>query len=120
MNASQMLRILLAIASLPLLGFFHPLQNIHAQSIEELLQTRGLSFEQAQQMAQNAGVDPNNPNELAAFARQNGVPESQIQQYLVQLRQRENEGIEATNSMDLTETVVISEDIQEQPTPVPD
>ncbi len=118
MNAPQMSRTFLALASLLLVGLFQPLQNLQAQSIDELLQSRGLSFEQAQQMAQNAGVDPNNPNELAAFARQNGVPESQIQQYLVQLRQRENEGIEATNSMDLTETVVISEDIQEQPTPV--
>ena len=77
-----------------------------------------LAFEQAQQMAQNAGVDPNNPDELAAFARQNGVPESQIQQYLVQLRQRENESMEVTNTTDLTETVVVNpEDIQEQPTP---
>ena len=117
MNAPQMTRTFLAIVSLLLVGLFHPLQNLQAQSIDELLQSRGLSFEQAQQMAENAGVDPNNPNELAAFARQNGVPESQIQQYLVQLRQRENEGMEATNTTDLTETVVASEDIQEQPTP---
>ncbi len=37
--------------------------TLKAQSIDELLQSRGLTFEQAQQMAQNAGVDPNNPNE---------------------------------------------------------
>ena len=61
MNAPQMSHILLALASLLLVGLFHPLQNLHAQSIDELLQSRGLSFEQAQQMAQNAGVDPNNP-----------------------------------------------------------
>ena len=117
MNAPQMTRIFLALVSLFLVGLFHPLESLQAQSIDELLQSRGLSFEQAQQMAANAGVDPNNPDELAAFARQNGVPESQIQQYLVQLRQRENEGMEATNTEDLTETVVASEDIQEQPTP---
>lgn len=110
-------RAFLVVFSLLLTGILSPNQGLHAQSVDELLQSRGLSFEQAQQMAQNAGVDPNNPNELAAFARQNGVPESQIQQYLVQLRQRENEGMEATDTTDLTETVVSSEDIQEQPTP---
>lgn len=117
MNAPQMTRIFLALASLFLVGLLHPLEHLQAQSIDEFLQTRGLSFEQAQQMAANAGVDPNNPDELAAFARQNGVSESQIQQYLVQLRQRENESMEATNTVDLSETVVASEDIQEQPTP---
>jgi len=75
--------VLLCTLFLPNLTSNHTLK---AQSIDEMLQSRGLSFEQAQQMAQNAGVDPNNPNELAAFARQNGVPENQIQQYLVQLR----------------------------------
>lgn len=117
MNAPQLSRISLALASLFLMGLFHPLEHLQAQSIDELLQSQGLSFEQAQKMAENAGIDPNNPDELASFARQNGVPESQIQQYLVQLRQRENEGIEATNTEDSTETVVALEDIQEQPTP---
>ena len=102
-----MSRILLTLASLFLVGVFHPFQNLQAQSIDALLESRGLSFEQAQQMAQNAGVDPNNPSELAAFARQNGISESQIQQYLVQLRQRENEDIVATNDADLTETVFL-------------
>jgi hypothetical protein len=71
-----------------------------------MLQSRGLSFEQAQQMAQNAGVDPNNPNELAAFARQNGVPENQIQQYLVQLREQQNSTSVSSGPTptDLTET----------------
>ena len=91
--------------------------TLKAQSIDELLQSRGLTFEQALQMAQNAGVDANNPNELVAFARQNGVPENQIQQYLVQLREQQNStsvssGPEPT---DLTETVVSSEDVQEVP-----
>ena len=115
MNASQISRTFLALAILLMVGLFHPLQKLHAQSIDELIKSRGLSFEQVQKMAQNAGVDPNNPNELAAFARQNGVSESQIQQYLVQLRQRENMGMEAINTTNLTETVVASEDIQEQP-----
>ena len=84
-----MLRTFLALAILVLVGF-HPIQNLQAQNINQLLQSRGLSFEQVQQMAQNAGINPNNPDELAAFARQNGVPESQIQLYLVQLRQRMN------------------------------
>ena len=103
--------------------------TLKAQSIDEMLQSRGLSFEQAQQMAQNAGVDPNNPNELAAFARQNGVPENQIQQYLVQLREQQNSTSVSSGptSTDLTETVVSSEDVQEvsssaqisNPTPPP-
>ena len=117
MNALQMSRNLLVLACLLSVGLFHPVQNLQAQSIDELLQSRGLSFEQVQEMAQNAGIDPNNPDELAAFARQNGVPESQIQQYLVQLRQLENEGIESTSVTDFSETVVASEDIQEQPIP---
>ena len=45
------------------------------------------------------------------------MPESQIQQYLVQLRQRENEDMEVTNTTDLIDTLVGSEDIQEQFTP---
>ena len=117
MNALQMSRNLLVLACLLSVGLFHPVQNLQAQSIDELLESRGLSFEQVQQMAQNAGIDPNNPDELAAFARQNGVPESQIQQYLVQLRQLENEGIESTSVTDFSETVVALEDIQEQPIP---
>ena len=117
MNALQMSRNLLVLACLLSVGLFHPVQNLQAQSIDELLQSRGLSFEQVQEMAQNAGIDPNNPDELSAFARQNGVPESQIQLYLVQLRQLENEGIESTSVTDFTETVVASEDIQEQPIP---
>ena len=117
MNALQMSRNLFVLVCLLSVGLFHPVQNLQAQSIDELLQSRGLSFEQVQQMAQNAGIDPNNPDELAAFARQNGVPESQIQQYLVQLRQLENEGIESTSVTDFSETVVASEDIQEQPIP---
>tara|TARA_B100000989_G_scaffold295884_1_gene277872 strand:- start:2408 stop:5152 length:2745 start_codon:yes stop_codon:yes gene_type:complete len=117
MKAFQMSRNLLVLACLLSVGLFHPVQNLQAQSIDELLQSRGLSFEQVQRMAQNAGIDPNNPDELAAFARQNGVPESQIQLYLVQLRQLENEGLESTSVTDFTETVVASEDIQEQPIP---
>ena len=117
MNALQMSRNLLVLVCLLSVGLFHPVQNLQAQSIDELLQSRGLSFEQVQEMAQNAGLDPNNPDELAAFARQNGVPESQTQLYLVQLRQLENEGIESTSVTDFTETVVASEDIQEQPIP---
>ena len=72
MNVPQMLRNLSALACLLLVGLFYNVHNLQAQSIDELLQSRGLSFEQVQQIAQNAGVDPNNPNELAVFARQNG------------------------------------------------
>ena len=114
MNVPQMLRNLSALACLLLVGLFYNVHNLQAQSIDELLQSRGLSFEQVQQIAQNAGVDPNNPNELAVFARQNGVPESQIQQYLVQLRQRKIEVLEVNDTTDLKETVVALEDIEEQ------
>ena len=116
MNTTRMSRILLALASLFLVGVFHFFQNLQAQSIDALLQSQGLSFEQAQQMAKNAGVNPNNPSDLATFARQNGVSESQIQQYLVQLRQRENRGMVATDTTDTTETLFFSNDFQEMPT----
>ena len=120
MNATQKVRYFFPLLSIFIVALLAQLNPVHlqAQSIDELLQSRGLSFEQAQQMAENAGVDPNNPDELAAFARQNGVPENQIQQYLVQLRQSQNASGSGEGSAptDLTQTVVSSDDIQEVPT----
>ena len=120
MNATQKFRYFFPLLSIFIVALLAQLNPVHlqAQSIDELLQSRGLSFEQAQQMAENAGVDPNNPDELAAFARQNGVPENQIQQYLVQLRQSQNASGSGEGSAptDLTQTVVSSDDIQEVPT----
>lgn len=90
-------------------------QPLGAQSIEQELARRGLTFEQAQRLARQAGVDPNDPAQLADFARGNGVPESQIQDYLVQLRQRQGgsgEDAPAQNVQDLRSSSVTAADIQ--------
>ncbi len=92
----------------------------YGQTIDQELARRGLTFEQAQRLARQSGVDPNNPDELARFARNNGVPEAQIQQYLIQLRQLQNPdtSVSDANVTDLTGQSVTSDQIQESEEPM--
>ncbi len=101
------------------LSFVVPTQA-YSQTIDQELARRGLSFEQAQRLARQSGVDPNNPDELARFARNNGVPEAQIQQYLIQLRQRQNSDTSTSdaNVTDLTGASITSDQIQESEAPM--
>lgn len=94
--------------------------QVNSQTIDQELARRGLTFEQAQRLARQSGVDPNNPDELARFARNNGVPEAQIQQYLIQLRQRQGSDTVSSeaNVTDLTDQSVTSDQIQESEEPM--
>ncbi len=81
-------------------------------SINEELSKRNLTLQQAQQLARRAGINPNDPNQIARVARQNGVSESQIQQWLVELRLQQNGNANtASNITDLREQAVTSDDI---------
>jgi protein involved in polysaccharide export with SLBB domain len=92
------------------------IEPLHGQSIQQELQRRGLSFQEALELAKQAGVNTNNPTELANFARQNGVPEAQIQEYLSQFT-GEQIGNTVTEGgvVDITGTVVTSDQLEETP-----
>ncbi len=88
--------------------------QLQGQTIQQELKVRGLTLKQAQQLAQTAGVDPNNPTELANFARQNGVSEAQIQEFLSKLEAGENYTLDPNVVVDVTEASVTSDQITEQ------
>ncbi len=85
-------------------------------SLQQELDRRGLTLQQAQELARRAGVNPNDPQALARFARQNGIPEAQIQEYLIQLRESQagSEG-DAGNVTDLRGTSVTPSEVAELP-----
>ncbi len=89
--------------------------SVKSQTIQQELQRRGLTFQQAQQLARQAGVNPNNPSELAEFARANGVPEAQIQEYLSQFDALNGDGNGETEQgvVDLSGSTVSTSDIIE-------
>ncbi len=86
--------------------------QIVGQTVQQELQRRGLTLQQAQQLARQAGVNPDNPTELAAFARANGVSEAQIQEYLAQLGVEESS--EEAGVVDITGAAVTSDQLMEE------
>lgn len=112
----------LSLISLSLFLFLltpHLSKPLQAQnSIQQELDGRKMSLADAQRMLRAVGVNPNNPDELARLARQQGVPEDQIQQWLVELRQLQNadaatvgssEVVNLTGSSITSETVVVDD-----------
>ncbi len=69
--------------------------NLSAQtsSVQQELSKRNITLQQARQLAQRAGINPNDPAALARFARSQGVSEEQIQAWLRDL----NMGGESSN-----------------------
>ena len=92
------------------------IEPLHGQSIQQELQRRGLSFQEAQELAKQAGVNTNNPTELANFARQNGVSEAQIQEYLSQFTGSQiGNTVTEGGVVDITGTVVTTDQLEETP-----
>jgi protein involved in polysaccharide export with SLBB domain len=83
-------------------------------SIQEELSNRNLSLSEAQNLARQAGINPNNPDELARVARANGVPENQIQEWLVELRMRDNGDTADAGVQDLRSSATSTGDIVER------
>lgn len=83
-------------------------------SVQQELSKRNLSLSEAQNLARQAGINPNNPDEIARVARANGVPENQIQEWLVELRNRQNNDSSESGVQDLRSSVTTSDDIIER------
>lgn len=111
MNCNITLRIIKLISFLIFLAPVLTTQ-INAQSLQQELQRGGFSLQEVQRLARNAGVNPNNPAELASFARQIGVSESQIQEYLSQIAQADG-GTNTEDVVDVTEVAVTSDQLEE-------
>ncbi len=89
-----------------------PTESFAQGSLQQELDSRGLTLEQVQNLARRAGVNPNDPQALARFARQNGVPEATIQEYLVQLRALEGgASTDSTGVVDLTGTSITTSEL---------
>lgn len=80
-------------------------------SIQEELSRRNLTLTEAQNLARQAGINPNNPDEIARVARANGVSEDQIQEWLIELRMRQfgdtSDGVQDLRSLSNTTVVNI-------------
>lgn len=83
-------------------------------SVQQELNRRGLTLSQAQQLARQAGINPNDSDQIARLARQNGVSESQIQQWLIELRLQQNSNTSSANVTDLRAQSVTSVDIVQE------
>lgn len=67
-------------------------------AVQQQLQQYGVSVAEARAMAARQGYDLNDPDQAAAFAREMGVPEAQIQAFLEEMRSRGGQ----TSQMDET------------------
>ncbi len=88
---------------------------VQAQTtVSEELSKRNLTLQQARQLARQAGVNPDDPNQLASFARSNGASEEQIQAWLQELGLANNgTGQSPGQVQDLRDTSVSASDIIE-------
>ena len=75
---------------------FYSIQ-LYGQSIQQEIERRGLTLETVQKMAKNAGIDPNDPTQLANFARKFGISENQINDYISQLKTFKSLGLQAND-----------------------
>lgn len=80
-------------------------------SIQQELSKRNLTLQQARQLAQSAGINPNDPEALARFARSQGVSEEQIQAWLKDLNVSANTSASSGLVTDLRDTVIQPKDI---------
>ena len=88
--------------------------NIYAQSsVQEELSKRNLTLSQARQLARQAGINPDNPDELRRFAKANGVSDEQIDVWLKEMGMAGNDSNSSGQIQDLRDTSVSSLDIVE-------
>lgn len=80
-------------------------------SVQEELSRRNITLSEAQNMARQAGINPNNPTELRRFAKANGVPDSQINQWLEEMGMSNPEK-PSGQIQDLRDTTVSSDEIE--------
>ncbi|MFY0683224.1 MAG: SLBB domain-containing protein [Balneola sp.] len=84
---------------------------VSQSSVQEELSKRNLTLSQARQLARQAGVNPDNPDELSRFAKANGVSQAQIDVWLQEMGM--GGGQASGEVQDLRDTSVTSDDIVE-------
>lgn len=82
-------------------------------SVQEELSKRNLTLNQARELARQAGINPDNPDELARFAKANGVPQEQIDTWLKEMGMAGSAVQPSGQVLDLRDTSVLSSDIIE-------
>ena len=93
-------------------GLFFFTNSAYAQSsVQEELSRRNLTLSQAQQLARQAGINPNDPDQIARVARARGVSEEQIQEWLIDLRLNNRGDSSGTGLEDLSGNVTSADDI---------
>lgn len=84
------------LASILIFAPFYSIQ-LYGQSIQQEIQRRGFTLEALQKMAINAGIDLNNPTQLANYARKFGISENQINDYISQFKTFKSLGLQAND-----------------------
>ena len=83
-------------------------------TVSEELSKRNLTLQQARQLARQAGVNPDDPNQLASFARSNGASEAQIQAWLQELGLANGNAVQSPGQVqDLRDASISAADIIE-------
>lgn len=87
-------------------------------SVQEALSQQNLTLQQARTLARQAGINPDNPAELARFAKANGVSDQQIQVWLTELGMSGSNSLEGVSGQvqDLRDTSVSQNEIIESET----
>lgn len=87
--------------------------SVNAQSsVQEELSRRNLTLSQAQELARQAGINPNDPDQIARVARARGVSEEQIQEWLIDLRLKNASDTSGSGLEDLSGNVTSADDIR--------
>lgn len=84
---------------------------VSQSSVQEELSKRNLTLSQARQLARQAGVNPDNPDDLSRFAKANGVSQAQIDVWLQEMGMDDAQA--SGQVQDLRDTSVSAADIVE-------
>ncbi|MEQ8523454.1 SLBB domain-containing protein [Gracilimonas sp.] len=96
-----------------LVGLLFLTVSVNAQSsVQEELSRRNLTLSQAQELARQAGINPNDPDQIARVARARGVSEEQIQEWLIDLRLKNGSDTSGSGLEDLSGNVTSADDIE--------
>jgi protein involved in polysaccharide export with SLBB domain len=113
MNFKKYGTLLLGILILMLANGFNTTSLYAQSSVQEELSKRNLTLSQARQLARQAGVNPDNPDELRRFAKANGVSDEQINTWLSEMGMDSDELTPSTQVQDLRNLGVGTTDIKE-------
>ncbi|WP_290968039.1 MULTISPECIES: SLBB domain-containing protein [Gracilimonas] len=91
--------------------FFFTVSAYAQSSVQQELSRRNLTLSQAQELARQAGINPNDPDQIARVARARGVSEEQIQEWLIDLRLNNRGDTSGTGLEDLSGNITSADDI---------